>query len=314
MIDKHVTGLVSVSIVTWNSWPLVRECLESLFRQTYNNFEVLLVDNASQDGTAEQILKNYPQIAVIKNARNEGFSKAHNLNIRKARGEYVLLLNPDVILADDFLKTLVGIANEEPQVGAFSGLLLRQDGIEIDSAGIGFSRWKRVFDDCKRLPIRNDPIFGASGAAALYRRTMLEDIREGNEYFDEMFFAYYEDVDLAWRAQSRGWSARCVPGAKGRHLRQAAQSHGGRHVQPLIFRNRYWTLTKNELAGDFCFHLPMALIFESLRWMKWLFTTPQVFAQIPTLIRSGSRILNKRKAIRLRRTITDFSPNRFPIR
>lgn len=314
MVEGIVKGRVSVSLVTWNNWPIVEECIASLLRQNPQPLEVLLVDNASWDGTPEKVRFQYPQVNVFENARNEGFARGHNQNIRRSCGEYILILNPDVLLAPDFLKVLIDKARDKGRGGAFSGLLMRMDDNTVDSAGIGFSKWKRVFDDRRIDTKQEEPIFGPSGAAALYRRFMLEDIREGDEYFDEAFFAYYEDVDLAWRAQKLGWSAWLIPEAKAWHVRKAAEGFGAWHAQPYIFRNRYWTLLKNERTGDFWSHFPIALAFESLRLVKWLFTNPLVFAQIPTMIRSFPVVWGKRQVLRDRRTVLKFSPNGFHIK
>jgi len=313
MVEGIIKGRVSVSLVTWNSWPIVEECIASLFRQNHQPLEVLLVDNASCDGTPEQVRFHYPQVIVFENARNEGFARGHNHNIYRAIAEYVLVLNPDVILAVDFLEILVRVANAEPKAGAFSGLLMRREGGVVDSAGMGFSRWKRVFDDRRKLVTQTESIFGPSGAAALYRRAMLEDICEGKEYFDEIYFAYYEDVDLAWRAQERGWLSLLVPAARGWHIRKAAQGAGARISQSLIFRNRYWTLLKHEYATDFWVHFPIALIFESLRWIKWLFVNPLVFTQLHVTLSTFPIMWRKRKLLSHRRTVPKFTPNAFPI-
>lgn len=313
MVEEIVKGRVSVSLVTWNSWPIVEECITSLFRQNHQPLEVLLVDNASCDGTPGQVRFNYPQVTVFENARNEGFARGHNQNIRRSCGEYILILNPDVLLAPDFLKILVDKAREKGEGGAFSGLLMRMDENKVDSAGIGFSKWKRVFDDRRIGTTQEAPIFGPSGAAALYRRFMLEDIREGDEYFDEAFFAYYEDVDLAWRAQKLGWSAWLIPEAKAWHARKASQREYNRVAQCFVFRNRYLTLLKNERLSDYLLHMPVTIIYDILRFYALLFTNPSIIFEFSSIFRLVPNMLLKRKKLQLRHVVNRFTPNHYPL-
>src|SRR3954462_14587795 len=203
---------VTVVIVTFNSLPYIEACLRSLERQSYLAMKIVVIDNASYDGTADFLRDRLLERAIF-NLRNVGFAAAQNQGIRMSKQGWVLTLNPDVVLAPDFISTLVEAAESDTGVGAVCGKLLRWQPESprpfsgtIDSTGIYFRPDLRHFDrgaeqlDRGRYE-RREYVVGATGAAALYRRAMIEEISLAGEFFDEDFFAYREDADVAWRAQ-----------------------------------------------------------------------------------------------------------------
>jgi GT2 family glycosyltransferase len=214
---------VSVNIVTFNSADDIEGCLTSLQKQTFRDFRVRLLDNGSSDDTIER--SHVFDVDLTRSAKNLGFAKAHNELIRKSESEYVLVLNPDTVLRETFLQEIVRGLEARPDAGSASGKLLRMDHITIDSTGITMLRSQRHLDrgagqpDLGQFDTAED-IFGPSGAAALYRRTALEDAAMEGEYFDEDFFAYREDADLAWRLRLLRWNAIYVPSATALHRRR----------------------------------------------------------------------------------------------
>ncbi len=235
-----MTARVLVSLVTHNESHDAERLVPSLFSQTFRDLAISAVDNASEDGT-RATLAAFEKVApvpleVVPSRENLGYTGGHNLSIAKAveRGiPWVLVLNTDVVLAPDFLTTLLADA-EAPghaRVAAFTGKILRASGPElmptsvIDSAGIRMTPNGRHFDvgagdpDDGRFD-RPAEIFGASGCAVLFRTAALADVRISTGFFDDDFFVYREDVDLAWRLRLRGWSARCVPAARTWHRRR----------------------------------------------------------------------------------------------
>jgi len=223
--------MVSVLITTYNSATLLERCLHSVIDQAYQPLEVIVVDNASEDGTRD-ILARTEKIRVLYKENNIGFAAAQNQAARSASGTWLLSLNPDVILDPNFISELVGTGEQHSRIGTVCGKLLRWNPTMtqpltdvIDSTGIYFRRDLRHLDRGAEQLDRGqydqyEYVFGATGAAALYRRTMLDDIMVEGEYFDEQFFAYREDADLAWRAQLRGWQCVYTPKAVGWHVRR----------------------------------------------------------------------------------------------
>lgn len=224
--------IVSVVITTYNSANSIEACLSSLFAQRYQPLEIVVIDNASSDQTRELLNQFRNRIQIVLNQQNVGFAAAQNQGFSQAHGDWLLSLNPDVILNPDFIAKLIAASAQDPKIGTLCGKLLRWlpgTGEErsniIDSAGIYFTRTLRHFDRGAEEPDegqydRSEYVFGATGAAALYRREMIRDVSVEGQFFDEDFFAYREDADLAWRAQLMGWKCLYVPSAVGWHIRR----------------------------------------------------------------------------------------------
>jgi GT2 family glycosyltransferase len=255
---------VSVTIVTFNSRDFIERCLESVFRQTHRPLEVIVVDNASSDGTCEILAGFEKRITVICNTRNLGFAAAQNQAIREATGDWVLVLNPDVVLRPGFIAQLIEAGQVDERVGTLCGRL--QSAIRnfdptvpprIDTAGIYFTPAMRHFDrgwhepDNGQYP-QPEYVFGASAAAAMYRREMIDDLSFEGDFFDPDFFSYREDADVAWRAQLLGWRCLYLPDAAGYHVRSVGPSNR-RRVAAVInmhsVKNRFLMRTKNMTGG-----------------------------------------------------------------
>ncbi len=242
---------ISVIVITLNSTKFIDPCLGSLFAQEFKDFEAIVVDNGSTDGTVGMIERNFPQVKLMKNSENLGPSRARNQGIMTSQGEWVLVLDCDLILANDFLmKTSELLRKVAPEVGMLQPKILSTDHKKIYSCGIYFSYLMRFYDmgmGKKETGVFNKPrnVFGACSAAAFYRRKMLEEIKEPAGYFDERFFFLAEDVDLSWRAQNKGWKALFNPDLVCFH--EGNSSNTKKEVrQYLCFRNRLFAIIKNE--------------------------------------------------------------------
>jgi GT2 family glycosyltransferase len=255
--------LVSVAIVTFNSARYIRQCLNFVLEQDYHPLEVVVVDNASADQTPD-ILRHFEnRVRVVRNLENTGFAGGQNQAIGLCRGEWVLTLNPDVRLQPDFISRLVAVGESEDTVGTVCGKLLSMSDdfripqeASIDSTGIFFTPNLRHFDRGSKEPDEGryntaEYVFGATGAAALYRRRMIDDVSIDGDFFDVDFFAYREDADLAWRAQLLGWKCLYVPEAVAYHVRHVLPANR-RSVSAAInmhsVKNRF-LMRINNLSG-----------------------------------------------------------------
>jgi GT2 family glycosyltransferase len=313
---------VSVIIINWNHGHYLGECLKALSAQDYQNYSITLIDNASTDGSVQFIKENFPEVRLIELRENFGFSKAFNLGVNSSTSVFVLSLNPDVTVQPNFISELVGTIGFDEHIGIVAPkLLCKSDPNRLDSTGLFLNRSRSPYDrgqgeidtgQYDRVQGSNDlqDVFGACGAAALYRRKMLEDLSWMNECMDEDFFAYYEDVDLAWRAHLRRW--RCVysPQAIGEHVRGRGdtlrKSRGKNLSGPrLALRNRYLMCLKNDTWTHFMIDLPIILIAEIPRFLYIALTMPKVFSGLFDLFILWPAIIKKREAIQNRKLAKD---------
>ncbi len=241
-----MTPQITVVVLNWNGRHLLPTCLSALYAQTFRDFEVVVVDNGSRDGSVDWLASHYPAVRLIQNSTNLGFATANNQGIRASQAPLVMLLNNDAYLAPDCLRKLVEAADGARWAGMFACKILQHDapdcmdsaGIEVDRAGVA---WNRGWGEAATRHTQALEVFGPSAAAALYRRNMLDQIG----LLDDDFFIYYEDVDLAWRAQWAGWRCLYVPEAEARHLHSATTGRGSAFKARLLGRNKWWAIVKN---------------------------------------------------------------------
>ena len=211
----------SIVIPNLNGKGWLKDSIESVWAQTEQNFELIIIDNGSTDESLD-IARSYcsrPNYTLIENSENTGFSHAVNQGIRAAKAEYVVLFNNDAFAEPDWLAELLKVADTDPKIFAVQSLMIRHFERELaDDAGdyvnlIGFAakegdgRYVTRYTKQKR-------IFSACGGASLYRKSILDEIG----LFDETFFAYFEDVDLSWRANNAGYKNILCPTAKCYHI------------------------------------------------------------------------------------------------
>ncbi|MFC1698410.1 glycosyltransferase family 2 protein [Candidatus Omnitrophota bacterium] len=272
---------VSVILVTHNSSNYIQECLDSVLAQGLKDVEVIVVDNASEDQTKSLIKNRYPEVTILENLENLGPCKARNKGIARANGNFILCLDDDTKLSRNFLANVLQTLENDDRIGAVQPKVLRPDGEIIYSTGIHLSFLRRFHDigSGKRAGHRFNrqrDTFGASCAAALYRKEALEAVRQGREYFDEDFFYFFEDVDLSWRLQKRGW--RIVYTPKAVCLHAGGRSRNKDEIsQYLCLRNRYFVITKNETLTGLLRLVIVFLAYDLWRNIFMLVTNPKYF-------------------------------------
>ncbi len=265
---------VSVSLVTHQSRRWIDACLEGVRSQGSCIREILLVDNASRDGTAVHVRARHPQVRVEALDRNLGYAAAHNRNFARARGSHFWALNPDVVPARGYLERLLGVLDADPTLGAATGCLLAPGRPpRIDSAGI-VRTWTRFVDRGRGAPperfAREEDVFGACGAAALYRADALRAVCvPGEAPFAERLFMYYEDVDLAWRLRRAGWRTRYVPAAHAWHVRGGSGASSA-FVEYHLVRNRVWVSLRNARPAELLAELPGLAVFQGVKSLQAL--------------------------------------------
>jgi len=263
--DKEIICSVSIIIVAFNNKDLLAETLHSLSNQTYRDFEIIVVDNNSPDGTSDLMKTVFQEISYMRSDVNLGFSGGNNLGLKHARGEYVALLNNDAVAQPSWLGTLVKAMNEAPDVGICASKMLVFGTELIDSAGDGFSSSLKGFKRGEGLPSSSydecEYVFGACAGAALHRRTMLNEIG----FLDNDFFLIHEDADLNFRAQLAGWKVLYVPTAVVYHKVRSTIGHMSDTAVYYTLRNSEFVRIKNVPFQLFLRTLPafiLGMIFE----------------------------------------------------
>jgi GT2 family glycosyltransferase len=255
---------VSVILLNWNGLHYLKDCLPTLLAQTYTDFDVILADNGSTDGSVEWVKTNYPQVRLLRNETNVGFCVANNRAIHATTSPYIVLLNNDTRVEPGWLAALVQAAESDPSVGMCASKMLFADhpdminstGISLDPVGIAWDRGGGERDDPQeREPVE---IFGPCGGAALYRRAMLDQIG----LFDEDLVAYLEDLDLAWRARLAGWRCLYVPSARVYHVHSGTWVKNSPWKSRLLGRNKVWTIAKNYSADRLWIYLPLIVAYD----------------------------------------------------
>ena len=318
--------LISINLLTYNGEKYIQPCLNSVFAQTYPNIEILIIDNHSADGTID-FLKRFQvpvsRFQVIFNQKNLGFSEGHNQGIRESGGEFVLCLNQDVVLDKDFIKNAVEVFERDDKIAAVQGKILRMplnSGI-IDTTGLVVLKNRRIIargqGQIDKGQYENlKEVFGADGAVPVYRREALEDIKVNNEYFDESFFMYKEDVDLAWRLRLYGFKAVYEPKAAAWHWRSAGDSATvnyfgiikerlkiNKFAKYQSFKNQRLTQIKNEQTWLLLKHLPWFFPKEIVSWIYVILFERYTWQAIKDLFKQAPLAFKKRKIIMTRKRV-----------
>lgn len=345
-----MNSLVSINILYWNDKQFIRKNLLSALKQTYDNIEINIRDQGSEDGGLELVKKiiekSDVKINLIEGEKNIGFAPAHNQLIEKSKGDFILLFNSDAILEEDFVEKSVGVMKEDKQIAAIQPKVLKYDWKadsyldRFDTTGLQMTPIRRIVnrgqgEEDQGQYDKPEEVFGADGALSFFRREALEDIRipfRANnlkfvssfvkkpfpkyEYLDTSFFAYKEDVDLAWRLQLYGWKIMYVPTVVAYHSRGSGESASMRWLdileerrkislssKRLSFRNQRLMQIKNEFFKDIVRDFFPIFKKEVMAWMYVIFFEPRILTSLPSLIRLLPSAWRKREYIMANRRI-----------
>ncbi len=293
---SNMAPKVTIIIVTRNSKMFMPSCLDSILNQTYRDFQTVVIDNDSSDGTLEFIRAEFPMIGVIENNKNLGFARANNHGIRLFKSPYIALCNPDIVLENDWLEKIMAVAESDDygDYSIFGGKLLK---LKLLNAEIGEMEKTDLIDSCGLKVLKNhrvvelgageeslkfsqkQEVFGFSGALVMFRKAALEAVilrdkfhSQQEDYFDSSFFFYKEDVDLAWRFRLSGLKSLLAPEAVAHHLRTMAGSEQQKSWE--LVRNRR---KQNNLAKYFSYRNQLLVLLSDEFLSNLLFFSPRIF-------------------------------------
>jgi GT2 family glycosyltransferase len=254
---------LSIVVVAYQQREALTACLESCLAATVQltgDTELIVVNNGE---IGELVRERCPQAQLIEPGFNVGFAGGVSRGIAVARGKWIALVNDDARIAPNALSSLMATGEQSPQIGAVASQVRFSDApTRVNSAGISVDRLGIATERFAGAPIeaaaQANEVFGASACFALYRRAMLEQVGG----FDERFFAYLEDVDLAWRARAAGWSCMYEPSAVAYHEGSASSGHASAGKYFLVGRNRVWLLARNATAYQLLRGLPGILLYD----------------------------------------------------
>lgn len=296
---------VSVIIVTWNGRQFLEACLSAVEAQQGVTFETIVVDNGSDDGTADFVRERFPSVRVLSLQRNLGFAGGNNAGAASARGRYVAFLNNDTVAEPGWLSALrAGVDEEAGFALTTSRIVYMHDPSRIDSAGDGVVRWggafKRHHGALSDVASQSEEVFGVCGAACLMPRAVFEELGG----FDEDFFASHEDVDLSYRAQLRGYRCRYIADAVVRHhgsatmgtVSEFAVFHGQRNLEWMYFKNAPASVLVRSLPGHVMYDVAAALHFARLgRLGTFVRAKVAALAGMPRVMRQRAEVQRTRR-------------------
>lgn len=296
---------VSVIIANWNGKHLLDDCLEAMRRQTFRDFEVILVDNGSSDGSVDYVRGTFPEVKVVALAQNRGFTGGNLAGYEVAGGRLIALLNNDTEAHENWLAAIHAYSLRYPNAGSFASKMMYFDdreriencGFDLSLSGATADLGRNVMDGPAWMVPRE--VFGACGGAAAYRRSMLEDIG----FLDPDFFAVYEDVDLSFRAQLRGYRCIYVPTAVVFHRLRAtlgARSerqvfYSQRNIELVYFKNMPMDLILRSMPQRILYELGAAIHFIRLGYASaFLRAKVSALKHFPALLRKRHKTQKKR--------------------
>jgi GT2 family glycosyltransferase len=324
---------VTACVVSWNTVEHLPGALDSLLAQTHPDLEVVVIDNASADGSLA-LVRSYPDVRLVANDRNLGYAGAANQGIALAQAsgsQAFLVCNPDVVLEPGYVTHAVEALSAHPRRASVQGKLWRTKGEAATGGGDPTKGAAAAQPAASPHPIidttghvafrtrlfRNrgegtadvgqfddpGPVFGVSGAVAMYSMNALDDVACDGEIFDEDLFAFWEDVDLDWRLQLRGFESWYTPAARGWHQRGGAGPRRSALVERLNFTNRFLVVLKDDDAAALARAFPGFATTSVLKAGELALTVPSAFVRSAAAVRLVPLMLAKRRLVHARATV-----------
>jgi len=291
--------VISIIIPNYNGDCFLPACLDSIYHQDYSDFEVILVDNASFDQSVAIVRDRYPAVTIIENRTNRGYAGGCNDGIHSASGDYLLFLNTDTILSGDFLSVMYSSAIKRPEYGMYAPKIIYPDG-SLQAAGscasLSGSSWERGKGERDLYPYDIPcEVFGPYGAAALFSRELIEKTNG----FDEDFFLFVEETDLAFRARLAGYSCWYEPGAVVIHYHGGTVGRTSDMALYYLHRNTLWYVLKDYPNFLLIFSFPFIIGRNVLAVLYYLYQGRGdiVIRAKMDVIRGFPVLLRKRKGI-----------------
>lgn len=299
---------VTVLILNYNGGKYLPQCLFALERQTFTDFEILVVDNGSSDGSVDDLESEWPQVRVIRTGKNLGFAAGNNVGAKAARGQWLALLNSDAFAEPEWLETLMYAAEAFPEKTFFASMQLQaRDPRFLDGTGDGYHisgvAWRiNERRETKMLVKKVEEVFSACGAAAFYPRAAFLEIGG----FDEDYFCNFEDVDLGFRLRLIGYTCLLIPKAVVHHVGSGVQGRESTFAVYHYHRNMVWTYIKD---------MPSALLWRSFLWhllantwfllyYSFCFCARAVWSAKWDALKELERVLEKRKQVQATMTVS----------
>jgi len=298
---------VSIIIVNYNGKNHLEDCLASLEKIDYKNYEIILVDNNSTDNSVEYVKNKYPSITIIKLNRNYGFAEPNNIGAKNAKGDYLLFLNNDTTVNPNFISAMVNVLEQDPKIAICQSLLLKPNG-QVDSSGDFIDTLGRAYSSKERVS-EVKKILSARGASMMVRKESFWDL----DGFDKKFFASYEDVDLGWRAWLWGYKIVLVPNSVVYHkggqtvekILPEIRFHGVKNSLVIRLTNFEGILGPSSVIKSFVvilFRQTFGISLVSQR--EQIFPFPSIktlFRGISWIVKNANYVLAKRKKVNSRR-------------
>jgi GT2 family glycosyltransferase len=272
---------VAIVILNWNGKHHLEKFLPSVLATNYANFEVIVADNASSDGSLEYLQQNLPMVRLIVLKENHGFARGYNEALKQVTADYYMLLNSDVEVHPGWLQPLIHVLTTQENAAACQPKILAYNdrrlfeyaggaGGWLDLFGYPFARG-RIFDICeedKGQFDKTEEVFWASGAAMLIKSQVYHELNG----FDEYFFAHQEEIDLCWRMHLAGYRVFCCPEATIYHVGGGTLPRGNSKKTFLNFRNNQILLAKNLPWSEKWWKIPFRLFLDQVSAFKGLFS------------------------------------------